>query len=244
MALRNWPGQTSKCNWSPRLIKSEALEKTANFVRNELYLDSSGHDWWHVHRVRNMAVALAVQEGADQYVVELAALLHDISDYKLNGGDQEKGPAIAYEWLRGLGESEECARAVRDIIATMSFKGAGTPTIMPTIEGKVVQDADRLDATGAIGIARAFAFGGYAGQPMHDPVRPVQLHQTPDDYLNRNTTTINHFHEKLLLLKDRMNTASAKRIARERHEILVRFLDEFCAEWDARDAVSSFSATH
>lgn len=224
------------------MTKSGTIKKTADYVRNELYLDSSGHDWWHVHRVRNLAVALAVQEGADQYVVELAALLHDISDYKVNGGDQEKGPTIAYEWLRGLGESEECARAVKDIIATMSFKGAGTATLMPTIEGQIVQDADRLDATGAIGIARAFAFGGYAGQLMHDPNRPAQLHQTPADYLNRNTTTINHFYEKLLLLKDRMNTASAKRIAQGRHDVLVTFLREFYAEWDALDAADNFSA--
>lgn len=221
------------------LSKGEAVARTAAYVRDELYSDSSGHDWWHVHRVRQVAVMLARLEGADAYVVELAALLHDISDYKLNGGDHEKGPKVALEWLRGLGETDECAHSVADIIANMSFKGAGTATAISTKEGQIVEDADRLDAIGAIGIARAFAYGGYAGQLMHDPASHTRLHATPEEYFARDTTTINHFHEKLLLLKDRMNTSSARRVAERRHEVLLEFLREFSAEWDGCDVADS-----
>src|SRR5712691_10853452 len=124
--------------------------------------DSSGHDWWHVHRVRDLAVRLAEREHADAYVVELAALLHDISDYKLNGGDHERGPRLAAEWIRGLGETEAVAAAVAEVIAGVSFSGAGVPPVPLSLEGQVVQDADRLDAIGAVGVARAFAFGGHA----------------------------------------------------------------------------------
>jgi uncharacterized protein len=213
----------------------EVIRRTEVYVRDELYADSSGHDWWHVHRVRRLAVDLGRKESADLYLVELAALLHDISDYKLNGGDHEKGPRVAWEWLRGLGESEQCAISVADIIANMSFKGAGTMSLMRTIEGAVVQDADWLDAVGAIGVARAFAFGGFAGQPMHDPELSPHLHASRAEYLNRDGSTINHFYEKLLLLKNRMNTATAKIVAERRHEVLEAFLREFFLEWDARD---------
>jgi uncharacterized protein len=157
--------------------------------------DSSGHDWWHVDRVRALAVRLAGREHADPYVVELAALLHDISDYKLNGGDHERGPRLAGAWIRGLGESEAVAVAVAEIIAGMSFMGAGvTPTPL-SLEGQVVQDADRLDAMGAIGVARAFAFGGHTGETMHDPARSARPHATAEAYLNRDSTTIGHFRE-------------------------------------------------
>jgi uncharacterized protein len=215
--------------------RAEVIDKTASYVRDELCSDSSGHDWWHVYRVKEMAVKIARREGADVYIVELGALLHDISDYKLNGGDMEKGPRIAASWLRNLGESDECASAVADIIANMSFKGAGTDSTLSTIEGQVVQDADRLDAMGAIGIARAFAFGGYSGQLMHDPVKAPEYHATPAEYVSRDTTTINHFYEKLLLLRDRMNTPSARHVANGRHAVLEQFLSEFTTEWDGSD---------
>lgn len=213
----------------------EIVERTERFVRTELQNDSSGHDWWHVYRVRAMAVDLAHREGGDVYIVELASLLHDVSDYKLNGGDLERGPQIARDWLTSIGESDGCAAMVADIIATLSFKGAGASSEMATIEGKVVQDADRLDALGAIGVARAFAFGGHAGQALHDPDLPPRLHATPEEYLSRNGTTINHFYEKLLLLKDRMQTQSARIIAERRHQVLEAFLGEFLLEWDAGD---------
>ncbi len=215
--------------------QAERIVRTAGYVRAEMRGDSSGHDWWHVDRVRAMAVWLAGREHADPYVVELAALLHDISDYKLNGGDHERGPRLAAAWIRGLGESEAVAVAVAGIIAGMSFMGAGVTPAPLSLEGQVVQDADRLDAIGAIGVARAFAFGGHTGETMHDPARPARPHATAEAYLNRDSTTISHFQEKLLLLKDRLNTPSARQIARHRHEFLETFLSEFLAEWDGTD---------
>jgi uncharacterized protein len=217
------------------LNRQGVIESTTRYVRDELCTDSSGHDWWHVERVRKLALALGRKESADRYIVELAALLHDISDYKLNGGDLRKGQKVANDWLLSQGESPACADAVADIVARMSFKGAGVISSMPTIEGRVVQDADRLDALEAIGVARAFAYGGFAGQMMHDPLLEPRLHATHEEYLRRNRTTINHFYEKLFLLKDRMNTDSAKRVAEKRHEFLKEFLDEFLVEWDALD---------
>jgi uncharacterized protein len=217
------------------LNRDEVLDQTADYVRAELQEDSSGHDWWHVHRVRELAVDLAEREGADLYVVQLAALLHDISDYKLNGGDHEKGPQLAHDWLIKLGESDGCADAVARIIAALSFRGSSTRSRMDTIEGMVVQDADRLDAIGAIGIARAFAFGGFAGQLMYEPGLKPKADMTQGEYEKRNGTTVNHFYEKLLLLKTRMNTKSAQVIAERRHHILEEFLKEFFLEWDSKD---------
>lgn len=208
--------------------RSQVIARTEHFVREELYDDSSGHDWWHVHRVRSLAVALAREESADLYVVELAALLHDISDHKLNGGDHEKGPRIASEWLLSLGESTDCAVHVAQIIRSVSFKGSGGQSTMETAEGKVVQDADRLDAIGAIGVARAFAYGGHSGEMMHDP---SAFHASPRPA----KTVTGHFHEKLFLLKERMNTPSARRLAEHRHHVMEVFLREFLTEWDAGD---------
>lgn len=221
------------------MTRDEIIRRTEQFVRDELDRDSSGHDWWHVYRVREMALHLADREGADRYIVELAALLHDVSDYKLNGGDLERGPRIARDWLIGLGENDRCAAMVAEIIATLSFKGAGTRSEMASIEGKVVQDADRLDAIGAIGIARAFAFGGYAGEAIHEPTLKPHLHATPEEYMRRTGTTINHFYEKLFLLKERMQTPSARIVAERRHQVLSEFIDEFLLEWDADDVTAS-----
>jgi uncharacterized protein len=217
------------------LKQQQVIESTARYVRDELCTDTSGHDWWHVQRVRKLALALSARESADRYIVELAALLHDISDYKLNGGDLRKGQKLAADWLLSQGESAQCATAVADIVARVSFKGAGVSSAMPTIEGRVVQDADRLDALGAIGVARAFAYGGFAGQMMHDPDLEPRLHATHEEYLKRTGTTVNHFYEKLFLLKDRMNTETARRIAERRHTFLEVFLTEFLVEWDALD---------
>jgi uncharacterized protein len=215
------------------LDRADLLETIAARVQDKLHDDCSGHDWWHVARVRNLAVRLAEHEGADVYIVELAALMHDVSDYKLNGGDHEEGARIARIWLLELGETNVYAEKVAEIVAGVSFKGAGCNVGMSSIEGMVVQDADRLDAMGAIGIARAFAYGASAGQPMFDPGLAPCFHATPAEYFARNGTTINHFYEKLLLLKERMNTVSARLLAEDRHQILEKFLRDFHAEWKA-----------
>lgn len=212
--------------------RKEILSKTEVYVRNKLEGEGSGHDWWHIHRVRNTALRLGQEEKADLFVVELAALLHDIADHKFHGGDEEIGPATAREWLSNLSVDESIINHVCEIVRDVSFKGAEVETPMKTIEGKVVQDADRMDAIGAIGIARAFAYGGHKGRELHNPEIKPESHNTFDSYKKSTGPTINHFYEKLFLLKDRMNTASGKKIAHERHEFMQEFVDRFLKEWD------------
>ena len=208
------------------------IESTADFVRSRLAGDSSGHDWWHIDRVRRTAVAIARAEGADPFVCELAALLHDIADWKFHGGDDTAGPRAARDWLTSQQADEAVTDLVCDIIAGVSFKGAGVATNMPTLEGRCVQDADRLDAIGAIGIARAFAFGGHFGRAMYDPEHPPTMHASFAEYKSKSGPTINHFYEKLLLLKDRMQTTTGRRLAAERHQFMEQFLARFFAEWE------------
>ena len=208
------------------------LARTRAFVRQRCEGESSGHDWWHIHRVSQTALGIGREEGADLYVVEMAALLHDVADWKFHDGDEEIGPQTAQAWLRSLGVDEELAAHVGDIVRAVSFKGAGVPTPMRTREGAVVQDADRLDGIGAIGIARAFAYGGFRGLPMHDPEAEPFLAGSADAYKAHRGSTINHFPEKLLLLAERMNTATGRRLARERHAFMEQFLAQFHAEWD------------
>jgi len=212
--------------------KKTIISQTITFVKQQLKGDATGHDWWHVHRVWHMALTLAEQEGADLFVVQLAALLHDIADWKFHAGDDKKGGVIARQWLESLGLEEKVIGHVCQIVSDISFKGASVATHMKTIEGKVVQDADRLDAIGAIGIARAFAYGGYKKREMYNPEIEPLLHQSFEQYKNSEGTTVNHFHEKLLLLKNRMNTQSALKIAEERHQFMEVFLDKFLKEWD------------
>ena len=200
------------------------------FARDVLTGESSGHDWWHIARVRTLARAIAHEEGADAYVCVLAALLHDVADAKL-AGDEETGQHRVRDWLETHDVVPDVTAHVMEIIATMSFAGGNRPP-MRTLEGKVVQDADRLDAIGAIGIARAFAFGGSRGRAMHDPDERPRAYAGKTEYSASGAATITHFHEKLLLLKDRMNTAYARRLAEERHRYMLAFLDEFAAEWD------------
>jgi len=216
------------------LTTNTILQQTEAHVRQLLADDSSGHDWWHIDRVRAAALTIGREEGADLYVVELAALLHDVADWKFHGGDETAGPRVAREWMTGLHVSPEVIDHVCDIIAHLSFKGAGVATPMRTLEGQVVQDADRLDAIGAIGIARTFAYGGHAGQPMHDPTLEPTPHASFADYKSKRSTTINHFHEKLLLLRDRMNTAAGRRLAGARHAFMEQFLSHFADEWAGR----------
>ena len=194
--------------------------------------ESSGHDWWHVYRVWQTSLYIATHEKVDSDVVQLAALLHDIGDWKFHAGDESVGPRLAREWLQSLGVEESIIAHVCTIIANLSFKGADVKAASLSPEGQVVQDADRLDAIGAIGIARAFAYGGSKGREMHDPeVQPV-MHATFEQYKAARGTTINHFHEKLVLLKDRMNTPTARTLAEHRHAFMLEFLREFNAEWN------------
>ncbi len=213
----------------------DIISKTEAHVRSVLEGEVSGHDWWHIDRVRNIALQLAESEkDVDFFLVELAALLHDIADWKFHDGDMGVGQKAARAWLESIFVQEDIIAHVCDVIATISYKGAGVATPMRTKEGMIVQDADRMDALGAIGIARAFAYGGHKNRQMHVPDEAFTLHQSFDDYLKDNGSTINHFHEKLLLLKDRMNTDAGKKMAQERHEYMVTFLEEFHAEWEGK----------
>ena len=205
------------------------LAQATAFVRQELLHDSSGHDWWHIQRVVNLARVIAREEGADSFICELAALLHDIADYKISG-DEATGLRRVHDWLQTHNVDGAAAERVMEIIATMSFGGGNRPP-MTTLEGRVVQDADRLDAIGAIGIARAFAFGGSRGRALYDPDEAPQQYASKEAYHSGGSSTINHFYEKLLLLKDRMNTPYARRLAEQRHRYMQAFLDEFAREW-------------
>jgi uncharacterized protein len=197
----------------------------------ELEGDTTGHDHHHVHRVLRMAHRLALAEGADLETVGLIAALHDVADFKFTG-DETSGARKAERWLLGQGADPGLATLVARNVAGISFKGAGTRTLPLTLEGQCVQDADRLDALGAIGIARCFTYGGSRGRAIHDPAVPVQHHATTEQYLAHQGTSINHFHEKLLLLQDRLHTPSARRIARARHDYMTAFLAQFAAEWN------------
>ncbi len=210
------------------------ISKIADGVKTKLEGEGSGHDWWHVYRVWNMARRLGEQEKADLFIVELGALLHDIADWKFYGGDDTVGPRVAGEMLAKYGARQEIIEYVVQIIKEVSFKGAGVKTEPSTLEGKVVQDADRLDAIGAIGIARAFAYGGHKNQAMHDPRMKPVLHASKEEYFKSRGSTVNHFYEKLLLLKDLMNTDTARKMAEDRHKFMEEFLDRFFQEWEGK----------
>lgn len=211
----------------------DLIEKTAHFVKDSLAGAEGGHDWHHTDRVRRMAGWIREQEGeGDRLTIELAALLHDISDAKFNQGDHEAGGRLAFEFLTSSGLDEGTALHVRSIIDNLSFKGGTPQDRISTIEFRIVQDADRLDAMGAIGIARAFNYGGYKNRPIHDPSTPVREYGSPEAYYGSNAPTINHFYEKLLKLKDLMNTRTGKKLAQERHEFMRTFLEQFFRECD------------
>ncbi len=217
--------------------KELILQQTAAYVEAILSDDSSGHDWWHIQRVWKNAVHIGQQEGADLFIVELAALLHDIDDYKLGKGNATDEPLAAKKWLVQSGVEPTIIFQVLDIIKGLSFKGAKVDTTLTTKEGMVVQDADRLDAIGAIGIGRAFAYGGHKGRAIYDPAIRPQQHDSFEAYKKNTGPTINHFYEKLLLLKDLMNTKTARRIAQDRHEFMEQFLDRFLMEWEGEDSL-------
>ncbi|MFB9752055.1 HD domain-containing protein [Paenibacillus hodogayensis] len=210
--------------------KAEAiLSRAAQYARSVHEGDSSGHDWPHIDRVVRMTRRLAASEGADPFVCELAALLHDVADEKLNAS-KESGMDLVKNWLNGERIDTEARDHVLDIIATLSF-GTGTGP-MRTREGSVVRDADRLDAIGAIGIARTFAYAGWKGHPLHEPQLPPRETMTKEQYRNGRSTAINHFQEKLLRLRDLLETESARTIAAERHRFMEGYLEQFHKEWN------------
>ena len=211
------------------------IKKTAAHMKELLSGEGSGHDWWHTYRVWKDVIRIGKQEKADLFVVQLTALLHDIADYKLHGGDENIGPKRAREWLESMQVDEKTISCVCRIIFDMPFKGAKVESKMKTLEGKVVQDADRLDAIGAIGIARCFTYSGHKGRGIYNPEVKPDMHESFDQYKKNLSPAINHFYEKLLLLKGQMNTKAAKRIAEGRHKVMEQYLDRFFKEWEGKD---------
>jgi len=210
--------------------KEYIIKRTEEYVQQTLEEDKSGHDWAHIERVRNKALEIGEEEGADLFIVELGALLHDIADWKFH--DVTEGPKVTREWLESLEVEEKYIAEVCHIVDNVSYKGANVECGMKTLEGYVVQDADRLDSIGAIGIERTFAYGATKGRPVYDPDIKPQMHDTFEKYKNAQSTSINHFYEKLLLIKDRLNTDAAKKIAQPRHEFMQAYLAQFLGEWE------------
>ncbi|MNJ99416.1 putative hydrolase [compost metagenome] len=209
------------------------IDNTKAFVKRQLENAEGGHDWFHIERVYNNALHIAKGEDCNLLIVQLGALLHDIADSKFHGGDETIGPAIAWKFLEQENVPEEVIIHVVNIIENISFKGGNNEKKFTSIELDIVQDADRLDALGAIGIARAFNYGGFKNRSLHNPAISPNLNMTKEEYKASTAPTINHFYEKLLLLKDRMNTKTGKTIAEGRHEYMVNFLSQFYAEWDS-----------
>jgi uncharacterized protein len=207
------------------------IEKTIEFVKSTLADAEGGHDWWHVYRVWTTSKYIAQFEDVDVFIVELGALLHDIADSKFHSGNEEIGPQKASEFLKSIGVSDEIISHVQNIIQNISFKGGKLPQKFKSPELDVIQDADRLDALGAIGIARAFNYGGHKGRAIYNPEIKPDLNMSKEQYKNSNAPTLNHFYEKLLLLKDRMNTNTGKKMANERHEFMLTYLEQFFKEW-------------
>jgi uncharacterized protein len=208
------------------------IQKTETFVKQMLQNAESGHDWWHILRVWNNAKLIAQTEKVDLLIVELAALLHDIADSKFHNGDEEIGPKTAGDFLKSIEVDAEVIEHVQQIIRNISFKSSFGSAGFSSEEMKVVQDADRLDAIGAIGIARAFTYGGFKNREMYNPEIAPDFNLTKEAYKNSTAPTINHFYEKLLLLKDLMNTKTAQKIASERHAFMENYLEQFAAEWN------------
>ena len=208
------------------------IDDTIELVKLKLEGTESGHDWFHIERVRKLSLQIHEQEGGDKLVIELAALLHDIADPKFHNGDETLATKIVTEFLKDQKVEAETIGKVIFIIENMSFKNRNdAPKVLP-LELQIVQDADRLDAIGAIGIARTFNFGGYKNNLMYHPDIAPKLNQSKENYKKSNGTTINHFYEKLLLLKDLLNTKTARKMGEERHQFMLQFLDQFYKEWN------------
>lgn len=214
------------------ITHEQIITATVDFVKKELAGAEGGHDWWHIYRVWRQARHIAGKETADLLVVELGALLHDIADSKFHDGDENIGPAKATAFLQSLQVPPAVIAHVENIIRYISFKGGRQEQVFFSPELAVVQDADRLDAIGAIGIARAFNYGGFKNRALYDPAIVPDLQMTKEAYKNSTAPTINHFYEKLLLLKNRMNTATGKELAAERHAFMESYLEQFYKEWN------------
>lgn len=205
---------------------------TINFVKEKLEGAEAGHDWFHIERVWKLSKKIAEKEGGNLEVIELSALLHDIADPKFHNGDETLALKISQNFLEEIHVNAELIEQVLFVIKNISFKNRAEAPENPPLELQIVQDADRLDAIGAIGIARTFNFGGFKNNLMYHPEIKPNLGMNKEEYKKSNGTTINHFYEKLLFLKDLMNTETAKRIASERHDFMLQFLDEFYKEWN------------
>lgn len=209
--------------------ENQLIYETEKFVKQHFENEGSGHDWWHIYRVRNLAMKISEHEGGSFFLIEMAALLHDLDDWKLTNNSNISQTET---WLKKLKTPQNITQQIIAIIEEVSFKGAGVKTDATTLEAQIVQDADRLDAIGAIGIARTFAYGGNKNRLMYHPDINPEMHDSFEAYKKTTAPTINHFYEKLLLLKDRMNTQTAKQLANERHKYMEEFLEQFYGEWN------------
>ena len=212
--------------------KKQIIEKTVGFVKTVLADAEGGHDWWHIYRVWKSAKQIAQLEKVDFFIVELGALLHDIADSKFHDGDEIVGSQKARKFLESIQIDETIIMHIENIILNISFKGGNQNQKFKSPELDVIQDADRLDALGAIGIARTFNYGGYKNREIYNPEIKPNLSMTKEEYKNSDAPTLNHFYEKLLLLKERMNTESGRRIAEQRHEFMCAYLNQFYMEWE------------
>jgi len=215
------------------MTNTQIVEETIAFVKETLKGAEGGHDWFHIQRVFKNTLLIAKDEKVDVLVVSLGALLHDIADAKFNNGDETVGPKMASEFLTSLGVRKKIMDHVVKIIENISYKSSlGTKKLYTSKELQVVQDADRLDAIGALGIARAFNYGGFMNRELYNPEIAPNLQMTKEEYKASKAPTINHFYEKLLLLKDKMNTESGKKLAEKRHQFMLEYLDQFYREWN------------
>jgi len=212
----------------------EIIEKTIGFVKEQLKNAEGGHDWWHIYRVWKLALSIGKEENADLFVVQLGSLLHDIADSKFNNGDEEIGPRLAKSFLIEMNVNSDIIEHVDAIIRNISFHKTFENKKFNSIELEVIQDADRLDAIGAIGIARAFNYAGHKNFAIHIPGIEPKLNMTKEEYKKSNAPTINHFYEKLFLLKDMMNTSTGKLLAEKRHKYMETYIAQFMKEWEGK----------
>lgn len=211
---------------------NEIIDKTIVYVQKELESAEKGHDWWHTKRVFDLVTFISQKEGGDLLTIQLSSLLHDIADYKFNNGNEEIGIEKAKGFLKKISVNEQVISHVEKIMRNISFKGGNVRKSFKSLELDIVQDADRIDAIGAIGIARAFHYGGYKNREFYNPSIEYKLNMSVDEYINSKSTTINHFYEKLLMIKENLNTDTAKKLAKQKHDFMEEFLNEFFIEWN------------